>query len=228
MSFGTSMNFDSILIITYGRSGSTLLQGILNGIPGCVIRGENYNLFYNFFQGYKKIEKIALHAGNQLTTEPWYGAYAYTTEAYLEMVSGYAKETLLAGVSGGQPVTCYGFKEIRYINVQENIFEYLDFLTQVFPKPAFLFNTRNLDSVMKSGWWAKKNEQESRQQLVELERSFASYCSANSNCYQISYEDVINFTRRFEKLYEFLGAEYDKDNVRRIMAVPHSYNTKRR
>ena len=30
-----------IFIVTYGRSGSTLLQGILNSIPGYLVRGEN-------------------------------------------------------------------------------------------------------------------------------------------------------------------------------------------
>src|SRR5688572_1085508 len=30
-----------LFIVTYGRSGSTLLQGVLNSIPGYLIRGEN-------------------------------------------------------------------------------------------------------------------------------------------------------------------------------------------
>lgn len=221
------MNFDSILIITYGRSGSTLLQGVLNSIPGCIIRGENYNLFYNFFQGYKKIEKVALHSGSQTEAEPWYGAHAYTTEAYLAMVSGYAKQTLLADIPDGSPVHCYGFKEIRYINIQDSLLDYLDFLKKVFPKPAFIFNTRNLDNVIRSGWWTKWNELDARRQLLDLEALFASYCSTNTNGYQISYEDTIQLTPRFEKLYEFLGAEFDKDIVRRILAVPHSYNAKK-
>lgn len=40
---GPSFRFGSILVITYGRSGSTLLQGILNSIDGILIRGENHN-----------------------------------------------------------------------------------------------------------------------------------------------------------------------------------------
>jgi hypothetical protein len=30
-----------VFIVTYGRSGSTLLQGVLNSIPGYLVRGEN-------------------------------------------------------------------------------------------------------------------------------------------------------------------------------------------
>ena len=30
-----------VFVMTYGRSGSTLVQGLLNAIPGYLIRGEN-------------------------------------------------------------------------------------------------------------------------------------------------------------------------------------------
>lgn len=52
----TFSRFGSVLIITYGRSGSTLLQGILNSIPGYLIRGENENLMAHFYNAYKIIE----------------------------------------------------------------------------------------------------------------------------------------------------------------------------
>ena len=32
---------DYVFVMTYGRSGSTLLMGILNSIPGWLLRGEN-------------------------------------------------------------------------------------------------------------------------------------------------------------------------------------------
>ena len=32
---------DYVFVMTYGRSGSTLLMGLLNTIPGYLIRGEN-------------------------------------------------------------------------------------------------------------------------------------------------------------------------------------------
>lgn len=35
-----------VFIITYGRSGSTLTQNLLNSLPGYCIRGENSNLLY--------------------------------------------------------------------------------------------------------------------------------------------------------------------------------------
>src|SRR6056297_391020 len=34
----------SVFVVTYGRSGSTLVQNLLNGLPGACVRGENENL----------------------------------------------------------------------------------------------------------------------------------------------------------------------------------------
>ena len=51
----TTLKFRHILIITYGRSGSTLLQGVLNGIEGVVLRGENDNAFFDLYKTYKKL-----------------------------------------------------------------------------------------------------------------------------------------------------------------------------
>jgi hypothetical protein len=41
---------DHLFIVTYGRSGSTLLQGILNSTPGVLIRGENRGISYKLHE----------------------------------------------------------------------------------------------------------------------------------------------------------------------------------
>jgi hypothetical protein len=59
------MNFESkedepsfrlSFVVTYGRSGSTLLQGLLNSIPRYCIRGENYNAMFYMFRAYQQLE----------------------------------------------------------------------------------------------------------------------------------------------------------------------------
>ena len=49
------MNYQHVLIITYGRSGSTLLQGLLNSIDGCIVRGENYDACKGLFRTYQAV-----------------------------------------------------------------------------------------------------------------------------------------------------------------------------
>ena len=36
-------------MVTYGRSGSTLLMGLLNTLPGYLIRGENRDALHHLF-----------------------------------------------------------------------------------------------------------------------------------------------------------------------------------
>ncbi|MHB1068086.1 MAG: hypothetical protein ACYC2Z_11785 [Candidatus Nanopelagicales bacterium] len=31
-----------VTVVTYGRTGSTVIQAALNALPGVVVRGENY------------------------------------------------------------------------------------------------------------------------------------------------------------------------------------------
>lgn len=63
----------NIFIVTYGRSGSTLLQNLLMTIPGCIIRGENHNAMESIWnaaircrmtkQTWGKTEQPASHPG---------------------------------------------------------------------------------------------------------------------------------------------------------------------
>jgi len=69
------MNFPSVLIITYDRSGSTLLQGILNSIDGCLIRGENNGFCLHLFLAQQHPER---HSNGV-----WYGAGLFNQTAFL-------------------------------------------------------------------------------------------------------------------------------------------------
>lgn len=53
-----SLRYNHILIITYGRSGSTLIQGILNAIPGVRVFGENGNVFFDLYKTFKKLSYL--------------------------------------------------------------------------------------------------------------------------------------------------------------------------
>jgi hypothetical protein len=67
------MNFNSILVVTYGRSGSTLLQGLSNSIDCCLIRGEN-SIFCNYlFKTYQSIG-LAQSQNGETFQSPWFGS----------------------------------------------------------------------------------------------------------------------------------------------------------
>ena len=75
-------NFKSILIITYGRSGSTLLQGVLNNNEGVIIWGENNNMCYHMFKAYKAILKSKKQNG-KFKNNPFYGSELLDAELFL-------------------------------------------------------------------------------------------------------------------------------------------------
>ena len=68
----------SVFIVTYGRSGSTLVQNMLNALPGACIRGENENLLAPFARAWDMLRhsergaklRDAGHATGPAT--PWY------------------------------------------------------------------------------------------------------------------------------------------------------------
>ncbi len=224
-----SLNFESILIVTYGRSGSTLLQGILNNIDGVLVRGENNNFIYGLYEAYKKLIDTRNHQDISQSNNSWYGAGEINLELFLNDCQQMVINVLLADQKNQKNILCYGFKEIRYFEVyqqQKDIADYLNFLAKIFPKPAFIFNVRNLDYVLKSGWWAKMNRAKSRAELMELETAFHSYKKTHpDHTFIISYEDVVCQSNNFQLLFDFLGAEYP-ENIDKILLTPHGYGQK--
>jgi hypothetical protein len=215
------MNFKSILIVTYGRSGSTLLQGILNSIDGCVIRGENYNFCWGLFESYRSMIRAKRFNGDS-PQSPWYGS-DWDESLFLNRISKMMRELLVGKGIDKDEVSCYGFKEIRYADLAEEEFvAYLDFLKKIFPNVAFIFNTRNLADVVRSGWWRRLNPEASLVTLRKAERMFQAYMSTHDNCYHIEYSDMVTQSSRLIGMFDFIGARYSREKISEILSIPHS------
>lgn len=68
--------FPFLFVITFGRSGSTLLQGILNSIPGYCIRGENNSTLFQLFNASCMHAEAHWDHGRKKTdtAHAWFGA----------------------------------------------------------------------------------------------------------------------------------------------------------
>jgi len=220
------MNFKSVLIITYGRSGSTLLQGLLNSIDGCIVRGENYNFCYGLFLAYQSLIKTKLEFGKKGSlevTSPWYGAALYDEQRYITDARTLVLNQLLQ--EGDGDIKCYGFKEIRYLPGQYNISNFasfLDFLAKLFPDPAFIVLTRNHDQVCNSAWWKNRSPQEVKQSLSQFEKKIGTYSQGKNFVFSIDYHDMTERTPKLQQLFEFIGAPYREDKVAQVLSTPHS------
>ena len=220
------LNYKSILIVTYGRSGSTLLQGIINEIDGCLIRGENNNFFYNLFKSYKDIIISKTQSLTNNPTHPWFGAQELNIDTLLENFNIITKNQLTS--SCNEEIECYGFKEIRYLStdINNDFNEYLDFLSKIFPAPLIIFNTRNLDDVVKSGWWKDIKYETAMDLLIDAENKFKYYSENNKNTFQISYNDILTKSENLKCLFDKIGAEYDSKKIDLVLTKDHSYKTK--
>ncbi|WP_293089411.1 sulfotransferase family 2 domain-containing protein [Okeania sp. SIO3B5] len=249
-----SLNFDSLLVVTYGRSGSTLLQGILNSIDGILIKGENMNFIEGLYVSYQRLCGIK---AKEITSpqQPWYGCESIDINLYLKNCKKLIRDVLIGELSreNRDRVKCYGFKEIRYCSAEglegenweiltqalywknlrknhiyiQKMAEYLDFLAKVFPNPCFIFNTRNLDAVSESGWWKDFEKAKVKEILQVIEGDMNKYVEKHpENCFKISYEDIVEKSERLKLMFGFLGVEYSESKVQEILSLPHSYGHK--
>ena len=235
------LNFESLLIITYGRSGSTLLMGVLNSIENVVIRGENYDFCFHLFQGYKAILKSKSQGGKK-SGHAFYGSDFIDEQQLLKdysklirniLLSEHLKEPrnifkyLKSKEHIQHDIRCYGFKEVRYERHLEYFQDYLSFLEKVFPNPCFIINTRNKEDVLKSmknvDFYTEKPFD--LDYLKKVETEFFNYLKTHpDNTFHIRYEDVIAKTEKLTDLFSFIGASFNERQIDKVLSMRHSYS----
>ncbi len=207
-----------VFIVTYGRSGSTLLSGILNSIPGYLIRGENNDALYHLFQYHQTLITLRGRAKPDLLrqkTHPFYGAADIPLKVAHRRTRRLVVDTLLRPKPGTRVV---GYKEIRWY--RPDIADYVAWMREVFPGARFVINTRNHEDVLKSGWWANGDHAEGLAKAEERMLDLAS--SLGSAAYRVHYDDYVADPTVLRGLYDWLGEEFDEPTVRQVLAKKHS------
>ncbi|HEX7738413.1 MAG TPA: sulfotransferase [Marmoricola sp.] len=210
-----------VFVVTYGRSGSTLLLGILHSTPGWLIRGENAGAVYWLHRHYKTIvdePQSKRRAKPFPSTHPWFGFDGYPRKRARAAIRALIIDTLLRP----EPDTrVTGFKEIRWN--QPDLIDYLRFLQELFPGAKFVFNTRSLDQVAKSKWWAERDDAIDELARTEALQAEAAAALGPEAAFTVRYDDYVDDPASLRGLFEWLGEEFDEDRVRAVMTVPHSY-----
>ena len=209
-----------LFVMTYGRSGSTLLQGILNTLPGYLIRGENSGALRGLYDFHTTCASEADHRNperTERTTMPFFGITGYRREEALAAIRKLVVENLLRPAPDTR-VT--GFKEIRW--GYADLGEYVAFLRLVFPGARFLVNTRDLDDVARSKWWAKReNALETLEKTQDRILSVAGDLGEAS--YRVHYDEYAADPTTLRGLHDWLGEPFDLERVRATMQVRHSF-----
>ena len=219
-------HFNHIIICGAGRSGTTLLSGILNSIDGYLIRGENYNFPLYLYKAYRALIETEKNSNvfNNAPTSPWYrGRYGATD--FIENCQHVIRSMIL----GGKPsayFNCLGFKEIRWLDRDlqgESLFDYFNFLKIVMPKLGIIVVTRNIDAILRSGWWPSALQMEPNvgQEIINFYIDIEQIRS--NDFFIIDYEQIVSKHERLNLLFDFLEEPYDSNRIDRILAKKHSF-----
>lgn len=221
--------FDYIIVCTYGRSGSTLLQGLLNSLDNIVISGENNNFPYHLYLSYNKIKKTQRHFKNpelDSPTNPWYRSSYIDLDSVKKDMHAIIRNVLSSGLSAKEVETStIGFKEIRFIRIHD-MEQYLEFLLDVLPNCGIIFNHRDTANTLKSGWWKSHDNKDEIRKLINTFKKKSKVFHKNNlnNTFLINYEDIVARNENLRNLLNYVGSEYDEAKIEKTLGVSHSYN----
>ena len=210
----SDVNF--LIIVTAGRTGSTILQHLLNQDPKTLIRGENNNFFYYFYRAYHALEdpnaaKFRLASNSK---HPWYGFKNFKSEELKKHTRLLAIKFLL-GTNSLSDYQRIGFKEIRFFplirykpnsnepNTSELI-NYLLFLSNALGNVKFIHLTRESSEIVKSGWWGINGNQQDKIERINFFNQTISQAKTSLDIVPFEYE--LRKSRNITRIQEiFLG-----------------------
>jgi hypothetical protein len=215
----------SVFIVTYGRSGSTLLMNYLNAQPGVRLRGENYLFPVPLRRVEQPLEAAAskTYPGTYLASHPWYGAGVHSVQRWRRGV----RRLMLDQAYPRQPVPrTTGFKEIRwfYRTPGAALGETLDWLCELRPPGAVVVLTRDLPTVLSSGWWADMapdKRERAEDKLRQFERDALAYVEQHpGTAVHITYEDFVAGPAAARRVCSLLGLRFRERTWQKVLARP--------
>lgn len=218
----------SLYVVTYGRSGSTLLTGYLSKLPGIDLKGENYLFPLPLADAEARLaDAVALkYRGRQRSSSPWYGSHLFNLERWQRDV----RRALLNQLYPRQPIPkTIGFKEIRWwYRLSEQDFDRkLQWLVGIRPPGGIVFLTRDLDKTMAGAWWATQSDEDRAQSRAGLERfeTLALRYAAEhpDHSVHVTYEDFTASAEPARKICAMLGTPFDEKVWTSTLGERYSY-----
>lgn len=161
-----------VFVVTYGRSGSTLVQGLLNTLPGVLVRGENGFYVLSLYRAMADATAFrARHVRHRprQSTSAFYGVHEVAPRRFVTASRNLLTQTLLGRVRRDS-VDVLGFKEVLWHQVTPEETEgFFDFLDRVFPGARYVLNTRHHEDVLASGFWQRRDDDEALAAVARVE-----------------------------------------------------------
>lgn len=225
-----------------GRSGSTLVQGALNGLPSTLIRGEsNFFVFY-CFSAYRAIASAHESFGqwpHSSSSErgPWFGADALRPSSALDDMRSLVRRQLVGGPShrlARQAPRTIGFKEIRWTALEPGTGDapgFVGFCQAVFGHVGWVLHTRDLHEIRRSGWWAGNPGREvarTFEHVLEVQAEVRGLVKP-SQVFESTYRELTTQSGDWaSRLASWAGHSANPglaEQITSILSLPHGYRT---
>ncbi|WOI58361.1 sulfotransferase [Palleronia sp. LCG004] len=224
-----------VFVMAYGRSGSTLIQALLNALPDTCIRGENGGALNGLHASWRRIAHTAQLEGARggpatAPDTPWFGAEATEPRGYARALGAAFTRHVLAPPPGTRRAGC---KEIRFhegpggwsdvlpFEGPGGFRDLLDFLTSAFPDARFVLNSRDREAVARSGWWRQVPQPRMVEVLGRIDALFDQAAEAfPDRAIRLRYDDYAGHPDGFAPLFAHLGLPFDRDLAARVLAKP--------
>lgn len=209
----------TVFIITYGRSGSTLLQTVLNNFPGVCIRGENYLSMIPLYESWWRATSTKKDFGGKLSgdNEPWFGADVVSPDSYGKALADAFLTHVLVPPAEAEWIGC---KEIRYNAVGNRLEKVIDFIFDFFPNPKIIFNIRNAEAVSHSGWFANRDKTGTLEMVATMNARFAQEVAKRPNSTAlVHYEDLLMTPEHLRPALDLLGLEFNRETIESVIDV---------
>lgn len=225
-----------VFVVTYGRSGSTLVQGMLNVMPRTLVRGENGFYVQHLFRACASAGEIRQKrkgAAAKSPTNAFFGINALTRARFVRN----AQRLVVGGMLGGEDEKDYdrlGFKEVEWHHLASDEIEpFFAWLEEVCPGAKYVLNTRDVETVLGSGFWQRRDTDESVaaiERVIEIQdflRATRPERVLETRYEVITGEDRAASDAALEALAEFVLGGCDDpllDQLRGTLEVGHGPN----
>jgi hypothetical protein len=203
-----------VFIIAPGRSGSTLIQNLLNSIPNWLIRGENGGIHLSLIDTVRTARESQKQFGGKERppSHPWFGI----TEFELESFGRDLGEAFVADILRPPPETrVVGFKEIRWN--WKNLTQDLFVMQTLFPGSRFVLNTREPSAIAQSGWW--RDVENSHEWVSKRVRAIEQASrETGDESFLLRYEEYTANPSSLIDLFSWLGEAWDLERVEKVLS----------
>jgi hypothetical protein len=217
-----------VFVVTYGRSGSTLTQGMLNTLPRTLVRGENDLYLLPIFRAYAGLAAFKTRYGGPRAARPesaFYGLSDVDLDGFAASVRDLVQRQLLAGVPVSD-VDRLGFKEVLWHRVRAREWEpFFAFLDLAFGKPRYVLNRRDVAMASTSGFWRKKKPGVAERQIDRVRRLQDHLRESRPDrCFDTQFEAIVSddpqvAADQLRGLAEFVHGSCDDDLLAAMLAT---------